>query len=351
MTQRKKLAIAYVFAVPVVLAVVLLQRLAFLRVDHVDGAMAQATEVLRDCDLTISLLREAELRQHDASASAASTGSYQDAVSQLRGVFQRLQLTGNEPSTQSQFRTLDLLIEERTGLLQSTIDLNKEGRPAVQNRAALEARGQKLSDDIGKLIAEIKTAQQIRLQQQRQAAAQGLRLASATGTYGGFLMIWLIGLAAFLLFHGERARAWKGVERRFHTRILEDLPLGVCLTTESGTIVYANHAEDDTFGYETGELIGKNVTRLHPSEGTEPVLREVMDGLGPSQIWSGELARRRKDTTTPNVTSWITNLDVAGKFYRVFIHDPYSRQDSQSSLQPSIGEEQETVGVGNERGR
>ena len=49
-----------------------------------------------------------------------------------------------------------------------------------------------------------------------------------------------------------------------------------------------------------------------------------MDGLSPSQIWSGELARRRKDITTPNVTSWITNLDVAGKFYRVFIHDPYS---------------------------
>lgn len=143
-------------------------------------------------------------------------------------------------------------------------------------------------------------------------------------------MIWLIGLAAFLLFHGDRARAWKGVERRVHTRILEDLPLGVCLTTESGTIVYANHAEDATFGYETGELIGKNVTRLHPSDGAEPVLREVIDRLGPSQIWSGELARRRKDTTTPNVTSWITNLDVAGKFYRVFIHDPYSWQDSQS---------------------
>lgn len=197
MTQGKRIAIAYVFAVPVVLAVVLLQRLAFLRVDHVEGAIAQAAEVLRDCDLTISLLREAGLRQHDAPDSAASRTSYQDAVSQLRTVFQRLQLTGNEPSTQSQFRTLGLLIEERTGLLQSTIDLNKEGRPAVQNRATLEARGQKLSDDIGKLIAEIKTAQQIRLQQ-RQAAAQGLRLASATGTYGGFLMIlayWAGGLS------------------------------------------------------------------------------------------------------------------------------------------------------------
>lgn len=182
MTQSKKLAIAYVFAVPVVLAIVLLQRLAFMRVDHVESAMAQAAEVLRDCDLTISLLREAELRRHDAPDSAASTTSYQDAVSQLRSLFQRLQRTGNDPSTQSQFRTLDLLIEERTGLLQSTIDLNKEGKTAVQNRAALEARGQKLSDDTGKLIAEIKTAQQIRLQQQRQAAAQSLRLASATGT-------------------------------------------------------------------------------------------------------------------------------------------------------------------------
>lgn len=352
MTQRRKIAIAYVFAVPVVLAVVLFERIAFLRVDSGEDGMAQAAEVLRDCDLTISLLKEAELHRHAASDTAVNMRSYQGAVSQLGDVFQRLrQLTWNEPSTRSQFRTLDLLVTERTGLLQSTTELSKNGNPAVQNRAALEAQGQKLSDDIGKLIAEIKTAQQIRWQQQREAAAQSVRLASATVTYGGFLMIWLIGVAAFLLFHDERARVWTGVERRVHTRILEDLPLGVCLTTDAGTILYANRAEDATFGYQSGELIGKNVNGLHPPHDAEPAVGEVIDRLGPSQIWSGELPLLRKDNTTLRAALWIMNLEVAGEFFRVFIHDPYSWRGSQTILQPSTGKEQETTGDGSDRGR
>jgi PAS domain S-box-containing protein len=191
---------------------------------------------------------------------------------------------------------------------------------AVQNRTASDSG--KPMDDVGKLIAETKTAQQVSFEQQKQAVEQNLGLASGLNTFGGLLAAWLVGVAAFLLFHDEKHRAWAGVERRVHTRVLESLPLGVCLSTEGGAILYANHAEEAALGYGQGELIGQNVKRLHASNGEsgEPEIEDIIDRLGHTETWPGELAIRRKDGSTSRTAAWIMNMDVAGKLYRVFVH-------------------------------
>ena len=38
--------------------------------------------------------------------------------------------------------------------------------------------------------------------------------------------------------------------------VLDSMTEGVSVTTQDGTIVYSNPAEDDMFGYERGELLG-----------------------------------------------------------------------------------------------
>lgn len=319
MTQGRKIAFAYVLAVPAVLAVVFFERVSLLRVSDSETGMAQSSEVLRNCDLAISVLKEADLRPVPASGNATVESSPPPSV-QLSDAIQSLhELTRNEAAAQPQLRTVDRLLAERTALRQSV------GRSGSSSPGD-EARGRTLANSIAIVIGEIATAHQIELQQQAEVAGQDVRWANAAVLYGGFLTVWLIGVAAVLLFHDERTRAWKGVERRVHTRILEELPIGVCLTTGAGTILYSNHAEAAILGYEPAELFAKDVNIFVASAETEPAFDDLIDRLPANRSWYGELALTKRDRSLLTVASWVTNLEVAGKFFRVYIHDPFSRQ-------------------------
>ena len=59
MSQRRKIAIAYAFAVPVVLVVVLFLHAALLGVSSSANGMAQAGKVMQETDAALSLLTEA----------------------------------------------------------------------------------------------------------------------------------------------------------------------------------------------------------------------------------------------------------------------------------------------------
>jgi PAS domain S-box-containing protein len=340
MTQRRRIAIAYLFAVPTVLGVVLSQHVAFVRVKRSEAGMSHASEALRECNVALSLLNEAEAeaQRYVSAGHQESRNLFLNDVARLHTVLPRLRNL-SDSSAQSQLTSLELLVLKRIGFLQQMIDRNDR---APQNRTGLNAG--KPSDDFGKLIEEIKTAQQTRLDQQSEAADQSLRFANGVNTFGGFLMIWLVGVAALLLFHDEKRRAWSGMERRVHTRVLETLPLGVSLSTEAGAIVYANHAEEAAFGYDEGELIGQNVKRLHVcgNDGTEPDTEEIIDRLGHAETWSGELTIRKKDGSTARTAAWIMNMGVSGKFYRMFVHD----QDRQHEAREETRLSKETALAG-----
>jgi PAS domain S-box-containing protein len=328
MSQRRKIAIAYAFAVPVVLVVVLFLHAALLGVSSSASGMAQAAKVMQETDTALSLLTEAATNAQKYVTSGGDqtwNSAYQDSVSQLRKVLQGIDdETKIDKSVHAKSASLASLVTKQFILFEQSMAVAKKN-PSARDKTATNVEDQKLRDDIGKCMAEIKSAQQTRLQQQGEAATRSVGLARMFTTYGGGLVIWLVGVAAFLLFHDEKARAWAGLERRVHTKILQTLPLGVSLATDSGTILYANAAEEALLGYERGELLGNNVTLLHDLEGqgAAQTLNEILDRLGAGKTWSGELPVRKKDGTIQKEPSWVMNLDVPGKVYRVFIHNTY----------------------------
>ncbi len=256
MTQRRRIAISYLFAVPIVVAIVLVQQVALRRLRNAETEMAQTAEYLYQSQADRSLQQEPE---------------------------------------------------------------GKGGRHA-QSRTASGTQGQNPAAENAKTGAENRAAQGARLLGRRETSERAIHFATAVNTFGGVLAIWLVSVAAFLLFHDEKTRAWSGMERRVHTRIIETLPLGVCLSTAGGSILYSNSAEETIFGHERGELIGKDVARLHAAADPNLTVEKTIDRLGPGQIWSGEVAIKRKDGATPKVQAWIMNVDVAGKLYRLFVH-------------------------------
>jgi PAS domain S-box-containing protein len=326
MTQRRKIAIAYLFAVPVVLIIVLFEQSTLIRVAGVGNEMAHAAEVLQITEGLPAALKRAEAaaRRYIAAGDNAYMTSYQDAVSEVQNDIRRVRdLTKSDTTAQAPLQKLEPLITKRLGMLQQAMASRaKPGSPA-DKQATLDTEGQKLDNDIEKAIQDLQTAQQIRLQQQRQNGVWSVRIAKAVNTFGGILAVWLVGLAAFLLFHDEKARKWAGVERRVHTKVLETLPLGVCLTSHTGLILYANPAEEDMFGYDPGQLVGSNVSVLHgfgPGDDTG-TLNKIIERLDSGLIWSGELPARRKDGTTHKTFVWVRNMEIPGTLYRVFIHN------------------------------
>lgn len=256
MTQRRRTAIAYLFAVPAVVVIVLIQHVALLRLRHAEAEVAQTAEALRQSEAAFA----------ESAAKGADAG---------------------------------------------------------QVRTASEAQGQSPTASDAKTAAETRAAQRTRLGEQKNIADRTVRFAETVNTFGGILAIWLVGVAALLLFHDEKARAWTGVERRVNSRIIETLPLGVCLSTVTGGILFANPAEEAIFGYEREELIGKDVARLHGPLPSDPKLtvEETIDSLGPGQTWSGEVAINQKDGTTLKAQAWIMNMEVAGRLYRLYVHN------------------------------
>src|SRR5215831_6929867 len=121
MTQRRRIAIAYLFAVPAVLGVVLSQHVAFVRVKHAEAGISQAAEALREFDVALSLLYEAEAQRYVSGGDQESRNSFLDAVVRLPTILQRLREL-SDSSSQSQLASLEPLVLKRIGLLQQMID-------------------------------------------------------------------------------------------------------------------------------------------------------------------------------------------------------------------------------------
>jgi PAS domain S-box-containing protein len=325
MSQKKKIAVAYLFAVPIALAIVFYQHVALNGVKSSTTEAGAAANVIQETDEVLALLRAA---QTNAQAYLASSGgsaeiaAYRDSVSNLHKVLQRIgEQTKDEQSVQASFTNMSELVAKQTSLLNQAVSAGK-GKAALSSRAGTGQLSQELISGIVKDRTAINAVQRTRLQGQGEATQHNLHRASMATIFGGGVLIWLIGVAAFLLFHQERTRVWAGVERRVHTKILQILPVGISVATDTGVILYTNPAEETLLGCNSGELLGKDATLLHDLEGpkSEPTVKAILARLDVGETWAGDLPLRRKDGTIHNIPSWVMNLEFPGKVYRLFVH-------------------------------
>lgn len=85
---------------------------------------------------------------------------------------------------------------------------------------------------------------------------------------------------------------------RLHSDILRNLSEGVYLIRVSdGAIVFTNERFDAMFGYNPGELLGKHVSQVNApgGNGAEAVAKGIMDELGRTGVWNGEVRNVKKD--------------------------------------------------------
>ncbi|MBN1206137.1 MAG: PAS domain S-box protein [Myxococcaceae bacterium] len=100
-----------------------------------------------------------------------------------------------------------------------------------------------------------------------------------------------------------------------HTRILDSMTEGVSLADERGIIVYTNPAEDQMFGYASGELLGQHLSiqHDHPPEESRRRVGELIARLRRQGSWEGEFQNVKKDGTPFSTAARLSALHIGGK--------------------------------------
>jgi PAS domain S-box-containing protein len=325
MTQRRKIAIAFLLAVPVVLAIVLFQNGTLLRVGRTVDEIAQAAQIRNQSENALYLLTvaESDAWKYVVTGNAGYRTSHQENLLHLDSTLQALdELARTSPSARQQSQSIALAIRKQMDALEQAVGSNREGRVAGNHLILAPAWGA-MEQEIARIRSGMGNAPEQRLNKQKVEADRNVWILNTLITYGGALIVWLIAVAAFLLFHDDKESVIEGVERQVQAKILEGLPIGICLTTESGLILYTNPAEEEVFGYEHGELLGRNFSTMHShsEDGSHGSLNDIIGRLGDMGSWSGQLPIFRKDGTRSTTESSIMTIHVPGKELLVFLHN------------------------------
>jgi len=329
MIRRRKVAVAYALAIPIFVTVLFAELGELYKLNAAEGEVVKAISESHGFEDLLADLQQAE----KAAQGYAISGSddyrlaFGNAAGRVNSALDQLEEeTKGDPGVQSpkgqaNLRQLRKAAMERLETLERDMSM-RSTRPAARANSANQTRQSDDEARIEETIAEMRTNERSRAEREQANAGRSAGSANTLVKYAGVLAIWMIGVAALLLFHDDRAGFRGRIEERLHTDILESLPVGVCLASESGVILYANPAAESNFGYRPGELVARNVESLHgPSDGgSDPRIAELLAQMLGHETWSGELSLRTREGEIVRTDSWISSVRVGGKDCRLLVH-------------------------------
>ena len=97
--------------------------------------------------------------------------------------------------------------------------------------------------------------------------------------------------------------------------VFDKIKDGVSVSDEEGYILITNAAEDEMFGYEPGELVGKHVSIQNAYTTKENIflVNSVIEELKQKGFWTGEWHNRKKDGTEFFTHSFISSYTLEEK--------------------------------------
>ncbi|MBF0538997.1 MAG: PAS domain-containing protein, partial [Nitrospirae bacterium] len=100
---------------------------------------------------------------------------------------------------------------------------------------------------------------------------------------------------------GDNTKEQLKEELKLSSEVMSNMAEGVILVrVVDGAIVYCNPKFEEMFGYENGELIGKDISIVNaPTEkAPEEIARDIQESLNQYKSWQGEVYNLRKDGTS-----------------------------------------------------
>jgi len=330
----KKIAMGYLIALPILVIVGLMQSRVFQNFTRVQQQTAHAAETIGEIEAMVASLENAAPMSEGGSLgpSGGVGASPGDARAEMRSHLEHVRkLTAPNPRQSERLSALEALIEKRIQSGEVATTPGNAGKPQAKAPKTPDAGEGNLVNDIRQIAGEIKSVELAGVKERSALARSLADKASYMTTVWEILALWLVALAALLLYRKSSEQNWAGVERRINARVLETLPLGVCLTDDHGIILYTNPAEDALLGYKQGELMGRFLANLEsqPFEDRDRLAEEIVNQLQARGSWNGEFVAVRKDRSTFTCRTRAVAMEFPGKQYRLFLQENMS--DNQSA--------------------
>jgi PAS domain S-box-containing protein len=240
----------------------------FRRVDHT----REVIDALQDTRAGL-LNTETGNRGFAISGDEAFLQPYQAGIPAVqKSLAAAKRLTQDNPNQQRRLAMLEPLIQKKMSYLNECIKLRRSGDTAGALQFIASGKGDRMMDQISKLIAEME-AEEGQLLQRRMAKAQAASRATiAIVIFGSLLAVGLVALANVIVRHDFEKRQQAEAERdRFFTLSL-DL-LGIANT--DGYFKRVNSAFTATLGWGAEEMLARPfIEFVHPDD-RPATLREV----------------------------------------------------------------------------
>ncbi len=320
----KKLVLAYIVAVPLLVLVEAVHSVAVQGAVNSNRRLASADEIIREADNLASNFSQADRALADflANKKGATLEPFQSSTTQLRASLEHLlHLTRGEAGLEGRLRKLEPAVTATLDGFQKAADSRIKGTSEAAKAPDFFAEAEKQIAPIQAQLVEIKKFELDRLPAYNTVAEETVGRARFIAPIAAVLGVWMVLVAAMLLYRNATQLAWKGIERRIHTRLVETLPFGLCMVDENGLIFFTNPAQDRLFDYQPAELVGRHLATLHITrrgEG-EALFAQALQELAERGEWRGDFLARRKNSTTFKCICQAINMELAGKFYRVFL--------------------------------
>ena len=320
----RKLVIAYLMAVPVLVVADSLHFMAVQGVVISHRRVSAAGEIVRETEALSSALQQARttVGGFEADRPGATLASYQEAVGKMKKSMQHLvSLVHDDAAEQARVEKLEPAVNKTLEVLQQAVDLHSKEGSKPEKQIEFDGQVEKQVEVIQPLLAEMKKYESDHLAGFYATAHAAVKKVEMLTPFAAILSIWMVLVAALLLYRDSSRRTFKGVERRIHTRIFDTLPFGVCLVDEHGLINLTNPAQDSLFSYPQGGLIGRHLSILYhaPREDGEARVEQAMEELNQHGQWRGEFSARTKDGKNFNCLCQAVKLDLSGKPHHVFL--------------------------------
>ncbi len=324
-SRMKKVAWVLVVAWPILVAAAVMQYGASRRSAETSSAAAHLADTFLQLRQAVLQLELAELRAQIILQGPArvSNAPYETAKGATLEALRKLRpLADGTPVPAAGLSAFESAVSQEFKAFDQALSDHARGLPIAAKQKDTLTQALARTAQARETLSKSEKGLTAALAAERDGVSLSTHTALVLMEFGAGLSLWLVALAALLLFQDASRRQWAGVERRIHTRVLETLPAGVCLTDDAGVIVYTNPTEQALFDYGPDELLGRHVSfldnRRATGQGTPEDPGEPIEAF---RIWKAEFVGRKSSGKTFRCLVRGTRLEIVDRSYRIYLHE------------------------------
>ncbi|HEY3128456.1 MAG TPA: response regulator [Acidobacteriota bacterium] len=271
--------------------------------------------VLEELERLLSLTRHAETGERGflVTGEERYLERYHAAVKSVDQEFKDLRnLTADDPRQQGKLHALEPLITARFALSKKAIELERDQGPEAARQLVRASEGRKITDEIRKLIDQMRNEENQLLQQRNEKEKATAQKTIYAIVFGSLLAFVVVGLASFIIHrdiaHRRQAERALEEERTLVVTLMDTLPDSIYFKDRNSRFIRINRALAGRLGLtHPEEALGKTDLDFFTEDHAQPAYADEQ-----KVVRSGQplLNKEEKETFPDGREAWVSTTKM-----------------------------------------